>query len=164
MDMSIARIRTPDEPPTAAWGFEGCTYVDIDATKDFEGGFYVHDYGNKNCQDGTTVDRSAALLGHDNNRGHETGDADSEGEDDAEWLPDDESLVDCEPLEYDANADTGSENSCQNERYDAADRDYASHREALEEMYRPPLNEHPTHGTWDQGLLYSRDHSYQRFF
>ena len=160
MDASIARIRTPDELHTAAWGLEGCTYVDIDAPRDFDGGFYVHNYGDKDGQDCTTVDRSVALLGYNNNQEHETGDANSEGEDDAEWVPDDESLIDRETLESVPNADTGSESSCQNERYDAANRHYATHREALEEMYRPPLKRHPTHGTWVRELLYSWDHLY----
>lgn len=66
MDMSIARIRTPDEPRTAAWDYKGCNYVGFGT---FDRYRYPrrswstdHTTDDKDCTECTTLDRAAAVL------------------------------------------------------------------------------------------------------
>lgn len=60
MDMSIARIRTPDEPRTAAWDYKGCNYVGFGTFDRYQPSHWTTD--DKDCPDCTTLDRAAAVL------------------------------------------------------------------------------------------------------
>ncbi|EUC27423.1 hypothetical protein COCCADRAFT_111743 [Bipolaris zeicola 26-R-13] len=156
MDMAIARIRTPDEPPTAAWDYTGCNYVGFDVVRDFYGEI-VEDHS---CQQCTTADRTPAVFQHDPSDGYRDRPEDQE---DAEWLPDDNSCADSEPLEYDTDADVGPDDLSGSNDCDTADKNRATYRSAVRELYQPPLKGYPPHGTWDVDgrYLYTRDRRFQ---
>jgi hypothetical protein len=155
MDMSIARIRTPDEPRTAAWDHTGCNYVGFLTFS----GYRIDSWGDDNdCPECTTLDRAAAVLQYGNGQGKLGDVKESEGEEDAEWLPDDGSCADSEPLEYDTDAGTDGEDSSENNHCDAADEDSAKQRN---EMCCAPSRKHTPHNTWDQGIRSIGDRSWQ---
>ena len=59
--MSIARIRTPEDPPDAAWNYEGHSYVGFDEFRDT----YGNTIADRQCEQCTTLDRTPASLDKD---------------------------------------------------------------------------------------------------
>ncbi|EEU37842.1 uncharacterized protein NECHADRAFT_88314 [Fusarium vanettenii 77-13-4] len=103
VDMATARIRTPDEPPSAAWNYQGANYV----------GFFDEpwdeDFQDQECQDCTTADRTPAdpqTLEFEPLPLWPKCD-----EDDPDWLPDSQLHSDDEPLEYDAGLESEDSNN-----------------------------------------------------
>ena len=156
MDMAIARIRTPDEPPTAAWDYTGCNYVGFEPLRNYYGKIVEA----RNCQQCTTVDRTPPVFQRDPSDGYEDR---AEDQEDAEWLPDDDCSTYSEPLEYDTDADDEFDDASDGNDHDIADEDCATHRSTLRELYQPPLKKCPPHGTWDVDgrYLYTRDRHFR---
>ncbi|KAH7244490.1 uncharacterized protein BKA55DRAFT_618690 [Fusarium redolens] len=152
VDMATARIRTPDEPPSAAWNFEGADYV----------GFcewpYQDEFKDKDCQQCTTVDRGPA-------RPPEV-DAwpDQDDDDDPDWTPDAQSLSDKEPLEYDSSWETESAESSLEDsampgrEIGGGEESHYSNETpdqfSLTDLYASPFPDRLPHGTWHNGLAY----------
>ncbi|KAH7183345.1 uncharacterized protein B0J16DRAFT_163720 [Fusarium flagelliforme] len=138
VDMAIARIRTPNEPPSAAWNIDGANYVSWmkypfnDVAED------------RDCKDCTTIDRTPAdpqvfewetlpIWPEDDDS------------DDPDWVPDDQSCADSEPLEYDSEAESGSDDSSSEttEDHDNTDGLYS-----VSNLCNQPRPERLPHGTW----------------
>ncbi|KAH7549011.1 hypothetical protein BM1_10784 [Bipolaris maydis] len=156
MDMAIARIRTLDKPPTAAWDYTGCNYVGFEAIRNYYGEV-VEDHSSQQC---TTADRTPAVFQHDPSDGYRDR---LEDQEDAEWLPDDNSCADSESLEYDADADVGPDDLSESNDCDTADKERANYRSIVREFHQSPLKICPTHDTWDSDgrYLYTRDRRFQ---
>lgn len=145
--MSVSRIRTSDEPPDATWDIWGCNYVGFRGLRDYNGEVFP----DQQCRDCTTINRTPDML-------CDTNDSDSQGDAglrNAEWLPEENSAK-YDPLEYDSDADSAKESHAESECSTGAQEDNESIRNALCEMYCPSSNHH-RHGTWCNGLLYTRD-------
>lgn len=160
MDMATARIRTPNEPPSAAWDWRGVNYVGFSRFLDYNG----HEFPDRECQDCTTADRTPAEV-----RTSEYANLwpEHEDEDDAGWLPDDRSQSDSEPLEYDSEAEVSDGSSAGTfhdglfqSRDGSSDqsswRDDTNIEYPLSEIYIPPQPEPQPHGTWRDGLIFYR--------
>src|SRR5688572_4772596 len=96
VDMAIARIRTVNEPPSAAWNLEGANYVGFPTQP------WRTEFPDQECQHCTSADRTPSdpqvlrclqlpLW------------PDDEDESDLDWVPDDDDPDD-EPLEYSSNS------------------------------------------------------------
>ena len=153
MDMATARIRTPDEPPSAAWNWRGVNYV----------GFRFLDYNgvefpDRECRDCTTADRTPAEIG---TAEYSNLWLDHEDEDDGEWLLDDSSQSDSEPLEYSSEAQGSDDSSAKgfDKGFDPSHsnqdswRDDTNTKYPLSEIYKPSRPERQPHGTWRDGLF-----------
>ncbi|KAJ4138515.1 hypothetical protein NW768_002350 [Fusarium equiseti] len=136
--MAIARIRTPNEPPSAAWNLDGANYVSwmkypfVDVAED------------RDCKDCTTIDRTPAdpqVLEWDTLPIW----PDDDDPDDADWIPDDQSQTDSEPLEYDSGAESGSDDSSSETTEDPDD---AEELYAVSNLCNQPRPERLPHGTW----------------
>ncbi|EMD62245.1 hypothetical protein COCSADRAFT_94946, partial [Bipolaris sorokiniana ND90Pr] len=156
MNMTNARIRTSGERPTAAWGYMGCNYAGFEALRDYYGEI-VED---QNCQECATVDRTPTVFQRDPSDSYRDR---AEDQEDAEWLPDDDSSTDSEPLEYDADTDDGIDDLSMGNDCDISDKDCATHRSTVRELYQPSLKSCPPHGTWDVDgrYLYVRDRRFR---
>ncbi|KAF9778517.1 hypothetical protein IL306_003969 [Fusarium sp. DS 682] len=152
VDMATARIRTADEPPTAAWNFEGADFVGFSVWP------YQDEFRDKDCRECTTVDRGSA-------RPPEVGAwPDEDDEDDPDWTPDKQSLSDEEPLEYDSGWETDSAESglealaisgdeiCSDEENSHSKN--TPDQYPFSDLYAPPLPERLPHGTWHNGFSY----------
>ncbi|KAF5618352.1 hypothetical protein F52700_12301 [Fusarium sp. NRRL 52700] len=147
VDMAIARIRTPDEPPTAAWSLEGADYVG------FREWPHQDQFENKDSLQCATEDRGPA-------RPPEV-DAwpDQDDEDDPDWTPDAQSSSDEEALEYDSEWETDSEgieaevsSTCSEENNDHSND--VSDQYPLTDLYDSPFPDRLPHGTWHKGIAY----------
>ncbi|CAN9141991.1 unnamed protein product [Alternaria sp. RS040] len=155
--MSIARIRTPEDPPDAAWNYEGHGYVGFDRFRDV----YGNSFPDRQCEQCTTLDRTPASLDKDIKNAIFGGplwpDEDAE---DGEWLPKDDSGAGGEMLEYDSEADCVVESSdisqSDDESVDGEDTDN-NIRSALRELHAPPQPRHLPHGTLRNGYMYTRE-------
>lgn len=147
VDMATARIRTPDEPPSAAWNFEGADYV----------GFckwpYQEEFEDKDCRQCTTEDRGPA-------RPPEVDPwPDLDDEDDPDWKPDAQSSSDEEPLEYDSGWETESDSiepeaSSFSGKEDIHYSNDSPGRYPLPDLYTSPDLDRLPHGTWHNGRAY----------
>ncbi|KAH8170044.1 hypothetical protein LIA77_10588 [Sarocladium implicatum] len=162
LDMATARIRTPNEPPSAAWDWRGLNYVGFSQFRDYHG----NTFPDRDCQECTTADRTPAEIrtAEYSNLWPENEDED---EDDAEWLPSSRSQSDEIPLEYDSEAEVSdgiSAGSWPDELHQDRDgnddqfkwRAATSAKYPLSEIYVPPQPERQPHGTWRDGLIFSR--------
>ncbi|CZR49868.1 uncharacterized protein FPRO_16075 [Fusarium proliferatum ET1] len=145
--MAIARIRTPDEPPSAAWNLEGADYVGF---RKWPHQDQFEDNDSLQC---ATEDRGPA-------RPPEV-DAwpDQDDEDDPDWAPDAQSSSDEEPLEYDCEWETDSEDIEAEvpSTSDEEDSDYSNDvpdRYPLTDLYTCEFPDRLPHGTWRNGLAY----------
>ncbi|KAL2694941.1 hypothetical protein Neosp_001530 [[Neocosmospora] mangrovei] len=153
LDMATARIRTPDEPPSAAWNYQGANYV----------GFFDEpwdeDFQDQECQDCTTADRTPV----------DPQTLEFEllplwpecDEDDPDWLPDSQPHSDDEHLEYDSDLESEDSNngpprssddeSCRDDNGDdgqGGSYDETSEKYNLSGLFDPPRPERLPHGTW----------------
>ncbi|KAJ3468036.1 hypothetical protein MRS44_002101 [Fusarium solani] len=109
--MATARIRTSDEPPSAAWNYQGANYV----------GFFDEPWGedfqDQECQECTTADRTPAdyqILEFELLPLWPECD-----EDDPDWLPDSQPHSHDAPLEYDSGLEAeDSDNGQSTSSYD----------------------------------------------
>jgi hypothetical protein len=133
--MSVARIRTPDDPLDAAWNYKGHTYVGFGECQDIHGGTFPDQHGEQ-C---TTLDRTPASLDEDIKKAGFPGALwPDEDDKDAEWLPEDDSDARSEVLEYDTEADFDVE-SLGISRCD--DKDAGDGGNALRELHAPSTAE-----------------------
>ncbi|CAG9991801.1 unnamed protein product [Clonostachys byssicola] len=154
MDMSIARIRTQHEPPSAAWNFRGLDYVGFSAFRTYEGEIFL----DQQCQECTTADRTPADLEIALNGGSRW--PDEMDEDDAEWLPSDHQDISDEPLEFESDAEesdggspsTTSDSRCSEEGDDGD----ANDRYPVQEIFVPPFPKRLPYGTWRSPRMYTR--------
>ncbi|KAI8719961.1 F-box domain-containing protein [Fusarium sp. LHS14.1] len=138
VDMATARIRTPDEPPSAAWNYQGANYV----------GFFDEpwdeDSQDQECQDCTTADRTPV---------------------DPQTL--NQSHSDDEPLEYDSDLESENSNnglprssddeSCRDDNDDdgqGGSYDETSEKYNLSGLFDPPRPERLPHGTWHKRFVH----------
>ncbi|KAI3584284.1 hypothetical protein IWW34DRAFT_800301 [Fusarium oxysporum f. sp. albedinis] len=145
--MATARIRTPDEPPSAAWNFEGADYV----------GFckwpYQEEFEDKDCRQCTTEDRGPT-------RPPEVDPwPDLDDEDDPDWKPDAQSSSDEEPLECDSGWETESDSiepeaSSFSGKEDIHYSNDSPGRYPLPDLYTSPDLDRLPHGTWHNGRAY----------
>ncbi|KAG8670483.1 hypothetical protein FPOAC2_09839 [Fusarium poae] len=153
VDMAIARIRTPDEPPSAAWDIDGANYIGW--TKG-PWGDHVKD---EECQDCTTADRTPAdpQILHWESLRRWTEDDDS---DDQDWMPAYHSENDNEPLEYDSECENAegasSESGCNSIDPDSLNEDHDCVKDLypvseLGDQLRP---ERLPNGTWYNNKVY----------
>jgi hypothetical protein len=155
--MSIARIRTPEDPPDAAWNYEGHSYVGFDEFRDI----YGNSFPDRQCEQCTALDRTPASLDKDIENAIFGGPLwPDEDDEDGEWLPKDDSDAEREMLEYDSEADCDVEwsdiSQSDDENVDGEDTD-ENIRSALRELHAPPLPRHLPHGTLRNGYMYTRE-------
>ncbi|CAN9146214.1 unnamed protein product [Alternaria alternata] len=155
--MSIARIRTPEDPPDAAWNYEGHSYVGFDEFRDI----YGNAFPDRQCEQCTTLDRTPASLDKDIKNAIFGGPLwPDEDDGDGEWLPKDDSDAEREMLEYETEADCDVESSdtsqSDDENADGGDTDN-NLRSALLELHAPPQPRHLPHGTLRNGYMYTRE-------
>ncbi|KAJ3529017.1 hypothetical protein NM208_g9949 [Fusarium decemcellulare] len=157
--MAPARIRTSDEPPSAAWDYQGANYVGF--TDEFRG----EDFEDEECQECTTADRTPAdpqTLEFERLPLWPECD-----EDDPEWIPDSQTHNHDEPLEYDSGLDAQdsdnepSGSSCDESCCDDSDSDGQGGsydgtptQYNLSGLFDPPKPERLPHGTWHKGFVY----------
>jgi hypothetical protein len=151
MAMSVARIRTPDDPLDAAWNYKGHTYVGFGEFQDIHGSTFP----DQHCEQCTTLDRTPASLDEDIKKAGFLGALwPDEDDEDAEWLPEDDSDARSEVLDYDTEADSNVElldiSQCD-------DKDAGDGGNALRELHAPPLPRHLPHGTLRNGYMYARE-------
>jgi hypothetical protein len=156
MTMSIARIRTPNDPPDAAWNYKGHTYVGFGEYHDCDGNGFL----DKHCEQCTTQDRTPATLNEDIKNQIFSGPLwPDENDEDGEWLPEDNPDARCEILEYDTEADSDVESmnisQCDDSDTGSADTNFST-LNALHELHGPPLPRHLPHGTIHKGFLHTR--------
>ncbi|KAI7769308.1 hypothetical protein LZL87_011838 [Fusarium oxysporum] len=148
VDMATARIRTPDEPPSAAWNFEGADYVG------FTDWPYQGEFDDAFCRQCPTADRGPARPPEVNACWPVPAD-----EDDPDWTPDAQSSSDEEPLEYDSGWETDSdgiepEASSFSGKEDSHYSNDAPDRYPLSDLYASPDLDRLPHGTWHNGRAY----------
>ncbi|KAM0191677.1 hypothetical protein ACHAPA_008302 [Fusarium lateritium] len=157
VDISVARIRTPDEPPNAAWNLEGINYT----------GFSKFPWGeafeDQECQDCTTKDR-APNDPHFFNLENVACWPEADDEDDSDWLPDSQAGSESDSLEY--NSGSEDEGSCDlkgdsdiknddSERDSEEDSDVnTANKYPLSQLHHPPRPKRLPHGTWHNGRVY----------
>ncbi|OAK96610.1 hypothetical protein IQ06DRAFT_296644 [Phaeosphaeriaceae sp. SRC1lsM3a] len=147
LDMCIARIRTPEDPPDAARNNEGRDYVSFAPPRDYHGDLVP----DEQCQECTTADRTSVNFHQDAKKILSGGPLWDEDEDsDDEWLPDDDTDEQHEPLEYDSEVESEIEFSGKatndNDNVDDEDGD-SSARDALRELPAPEQKMYMPHGT-----------------
>lgn len=156
MDMTTARIRTPNEPPSAAWNWRGVNYVGFSRFLDYNG----EEFPDRECRECTTADRTPAeiCIAEYSNLWPE-----HEDEDDEEWLLNDRSQSNSEPLEYDSEAEgsdrSSSRSSCDGPGHGNDEESWHDDKDAkypLSEIYRPVGPKRQPHGTWRDGLIFYR--------
>ncbi|KAF5592963.1 pisatin demethylase cytochrome P450 [Fusarium subglutinans] len=147
VDMAIARIRTPDEPPSAAWNLEGADYVG------FRKWPHQDQFEDEDSLECATEDRGPA-------RPPEV-DAwpDQDDEDGPDWAPDAQSSSEEDPLEYDSGWETDNEDieAEVSSTSDEEDSDYsndAPDQYPLTDLYTCEFPDRLPHGTWHNGLAY----------
>lgn len=153
VDMSTARIRTADEPPSAAWDTRGMNYVGFSQFVDYNGDAFR----DRECRQCTTADRTPADIetALDQSRW-----PDHESENDGEWLPDSHHCSDNEALEYDSEVDgsiMSTKSSCEIHHCSDSDSDAHDERYPLSELYQPPPPKRLPRGTWRDGFIYYGD-------
>lgn len=162
-DLSIARIRTPDDPPGAAWNNQGRHYVGFAPFKDFHNEVFP----DQQCQQCTTLGRTPVNFHKDAENVLSGGPLWAEEDDeDGDWLPDDESDATDEPLEYDSDAtdepieyDSEFESGVEPSGFLESDvENDGGAREALHGLHSPEPPTHLPHGTWLNGYVHSRDY------
>lgn len=150
MAMSIARIRTPNNPLDAASNYRGHTYVGFGGYQDYQGGTFA----DQHCEQRTTLDRTPPTLEGDITNAHVHGPLWLDEDDgDGEWLPEDESEAGSEMLEYDTEAESSEESL----DISQCDDTYTSILNALRELHAPPPPRHLPRGTWRNGYMYTRE-------
>ncbi|KAI1032768.1 hypothetical protein LB504_006235 [Fusarium proliferatum] len=155
VDMATARIRTPDEPFSAAWNLEGADYVG------FRKWPHQDEFEDRDSPQCATDDRGSTRPPEINAW------PDQDGEDDPDWTPDAQSSSDEEPLEYDSGWETESDGIEREISYISGeeDSDYsntAPDQYPLADLYEIPFPDRLPHGTWHNGLAYytgDRQHS-----
>ncbi|KAK6827250.1 hypothetical protein PG987_010591 [Apiospora arundinis] len=162
VDMATARIRTPSEPPSAAWNYKGVNYVGFSPPPSSRWD------KDEECQQCTTMDRTptdpqvlAPLP---------LWPSDGENEDDNEWLPSKQSDSGDGSLAYDSDLDTdgagrGSPRGSYDDEPGCSEDDnhinspHCQHNSPpmqypLSDLFDPPLPDRLPHGTWHNGTLY----------
>ena len=154
----MARIRTHNDPPDAAWNYLGYSYVGFGTFQDI----YGNDFPDESCEQCTTRDRTPASLDEDIKHavfGGPLWPGDEDGED-GEWLPEDDSDARSSKLEYDSEASSEVElldiSPCDDEDADAEVTDTKPYN-ALRELHAPPPPRHLPHGTLRNGYMYTRE-------
>ncbi|KAL6914776.1 hypothetical protein FSST1_012536 [Fusarium sambucinum] len=150
--MAIARIRKPDEPPSAAWDIDGANYVGW--AERWEP--YAKD---KECQDCTTADRTPAdaqILQWESLPCW----PEDDDSDDPDWMPEENSQSDDEPLEYDSECETSeaasSESGCDDIDCDSLNEEHDGARDLypMSELCNQPQPERLPNGTWYNNKIY----------
>ncbi|RKL37278.1 hypothetical protein BFJ72_g7934 [Fusarium proliferatum] len=155
VDMAIARIRTPDEPFSAAWNLEGADYVG------FRKWPHQDEFEDRDSPQCATEDRGPTRPPEINAW------PDQDDEDDPDWTPDAQISSDEEPLEYDSGWETESDGIEPDVSYMSGeeDSDYpnaAPDEYPLADLYETTFPDRLPHGTWHNGLAYytgDRQHS-----
>ncbi|KAF5987672.1 hypothetical protein FCOIX_885 [Fusarium coicis] len=147
VDMATARIRTPDEPPSAAWNFEGADYVGFGKWPQQD------EFEDRDSLECTTEDRGPTRPPEVNAW------PDEEDEDDPDWTPDAQSSSDEEPLEYDSEWGSESEGiepdiSSMSVEGDSDHSNSAPDHYPLTDLCEPQFPDRLPHGTWHNGLAY----------
>ncbi|KAI1017205.1 hypothetical protein LB505_002028 [Fusarium chuoi] len=147
VDMATARIRTPDEPPSAAWNLEGADYVG------FRKWPHQDEFEDRDSPQCATEDRGPTRPQEINAW------PDQDDEDDPDWTPDGHISSDEEPLEYDSGWETGSDGIEPDVSYISGEEDSgysntAPDRYPLADLYETPFPDRLPHGTWHNGLAY----------
>ncbi|KAG5782521.1 hypothetical protein H9Q73_003822 [Fusarium xylarioides] len=147
VDMATARIRTPDEPPSAAWNFEGADYVGFGKWPQQD------EFEDRDSLQCATEDRGPTRPPEVNAW------PDQDDEDDPDWTPDAQSSSDEEPLEYDSGWETESEDietgvSSMSVNEDSDYSNNAPDHYPLTDLCEPQFPDRLPHGTWHNGLAY----------
>ncbi|KAF5571497.1 hypothetical protein FPANT_13535 [Fusarium pseudoanthophilum] len=145
--MATARIRTPDEPPSAAWNFEGADYVGFGKWPQQD------EFEDRDSLECATEDRGPTRPPEVNAW------PDEDDEDDPDWIQDAQSSSDEEPLEYVSDWETESENietgvSSMSVEEDSEYSNDAPDRYPLTDLCEPQFPDRLPHGTWHNGLAY----------
>ncbi|KAF4997562.1 hypothetical protein FGRMN_3767 [Fusarium graminum] len=165
IDFSIARIRTPEEPPAAAWNVDGANYSSFHGWPDQN----VQDLQDdpEDCQECTTVDRTPEdpqffQLEH-------FAWPESDDEDDPDWLPEDQDQSESDILEYESGSEYADSGGLQEEHHEVrnSDSDEESRSESekdfdisttnkylLSQLHQPEWPERLPHGTWHSRRVY----------
>lgn len=148
VDMSIARIRTPNEPPDAAWNLEGVNYT----------GFSKFPWGSafedEECKECTTVDRTPSDP-HFFDLENVACWPETDDGSDSDWLPDSEAGSESDSLEYDSGSDeTSNEHKRDSESDGEKDTDLNTDKYPLSQLHHPPRPQRLPHGTWHNGRVY----------
>ncbi|KAI6767627.1 hypothetical protein HG530_005636 [Fusarium avenaceum] len=154
VDMSIARIRTPNEPPDTAWNLEGVNYT----------GFSKFPWGStfedEECKECTTVDRTPSDP-HFFDLENVACWPEADDESDSDWLPDSQTASESDSLEYDSGSDEtsheherDSENESDSENDGEKDTDLNTDKYPLSQLHHPPRPQRLPHGTWHNGRVY----------
>ncbi|KAK8104658.1 uncharacterized protein PG998_011691 [Apiospora kogelbergensis] len=151
VDMATARIRTPNEPLSAAWNYEAVGY-------------------EEECQHCTTVRRTTIDAQVSTPPPPSPCWPDCEDEDDNEWLPSEQSESDRNPLTDESGAgsdssgcgspprrsynasgcsDCDSDGNSEDSKYDGTPMQYP-----LSDLFAPSSPERLPHGSWYNGALY----------
>ncbi|KAM0413135.1 hypothetical protein ACHAPD_008218 [Fusarium lateritium] len=150
--MAIARIRKPDEPPSAAWEIDGANYIDWR-------GPWADDLKDQECQDCTTTDRTTAnaqILQWESLPCW----PEDDDSDDPDWMPAEHSQSDNESLEYDSECETSeaasSENGCDGIGYDSLSEEHDGVKDLypMPELCDQPRPERLPNGTWYNNKIY----------
>ncbi|KAF5617233.1 uncharacterized protein FTJAE_12755 [Fusarium tjaetaba] len=146
--MATARIRTSDEPPSAAWNFEGADYVGFGKWPQQD------EFEDRESPECAREDRGPTRPPEVNVW------PDEDDEDDPDWTPDAQSSSDEEPLEY----DSGWESECEGIEAEVLfltveeeDSDYSNNapdKYPLTDLCEPQFPDRLPHGTWHNGLAY----------
>ncbi|KAH7262871.1 hypothetical protein BKA59DRAFT_449089 [Fusarium tricinctum] len=153
--MSIARIRTPNEPPNAAWNLEGVNYTGF---SEFPWGSAFKD---QECQECTTVDRTPSDP-HFFDLENVACWPEADDESDSDWLPDSQSGSESDSLEYNSGSEDetpheqkrDSENESDSENDGEKDNDINTDKYPLSQLHHPPRPQRLPQGTWHNGRVY----------
>ncbi|CAF3451582.1 unnamed protein product [Fusarium graminearum] len=153
VDMAIARIRTADEPQSAAWNIDGANYIGW-TNRVWEG-----EAKDDECRDCTTVDRTPAdpqiLLWESLPCWPEDDDPN-----DPNWLPGEDSQTDSEPLEYDSGCEesdeAANESDCDRVDHDSVNEEHDGVEDLcpMSELCDQPRPERLPNGTWYNNKIY----------
>ncbi|GKU09949.1 unnamed protein product [Fusarium langsethiae] len=152
VDMAVARIRTPDEPSSAALNIDGANYVGWVEMP------WVGEAKDQECQDCTTIDRTPTdqILQWESLPCW----PEDDDPDDPNWLPAEHAPTDNEPFEHDSEyaqpEGTSNESDCESVGHNSLNEEH----DGVEDLYlvselcdqlRP---ECLTNGTWCNGKIY----------
>ncbi|KAF4452312.1 putative flavoprotein involved in K+ transport [Fusarium austroafricanum] len=139
VNLALARIRTPDEPPSAAWDYQGANYV----------GFF-NEFPDEECEECTIIDRGPV------DPPDPSAWPDQDESDDPDWLPDDQSQSEDDPLEYDSEWESEDSESDNLSSRDTDESPMGSHdadeKYSLCDIYTPELPERLPNGTRHTGF------------
>ncbi|KAF5679428.1 heterokaryon incompatibility protein het-6 [Fusarium heterosporum] len=156
-DFVISRIRTPTEPPSAAWNVDGANYPGFHGWPDEPG----------DCQECTTVDRTPEDP-HFFQLEHFAW-PESDDEDDPDWLPEDQDLSEIDIFEYDSGSEHAESEGSQRESHQVSDSNIdeesrsqgerhleinTADKYPLTQLHQPEWPERLPHGTWHSRRVY----------